>query len=1411
MKNKKRRLMRSVISLCIAVFLLTGLFVGMGSNNSVKSNSYATSAKKTEVIQDSQNGEPIPGEYIVKKKNGDVELVKSSKGIEALKADGDIVAVEQNRIVSAFDLQPSGNAASLDGSQIKEMQYGDEMVRAPEAWDMLPKDTATVRVAVIDTGIDATHPDLAGKVIEGTTIIETTSSGKKYADDGKDDHGHGTHVSGIIAATWNNGMGIDGVTGNVDIELMPVKVLNDAGRGSTYDIINGIRYAADHGASILNLSLGSNASSSLEAEAVRYAQNKGCLVIAAAGNDSIDVSFSWPASYDGVISVGSVDSQEERSYFSNYGSTLDVAAPGSDIISTVPKATALQEQAQGYAVYGNDDEGYYISWSGTSMATPHAAGVAALYKAANPGATGADIGDLMINTAKDVGEIGKDIETGAGIVDAAAMLGAEMVKTPVKIKSPKAKSELYEEVLLSAQVNPTMDIKKLKFYLDKETDDNLIGEADCNEENSFYEMTWNTKDSADGDHKILAAVYDSKGVQVGESESIQVSILNNITNGFTLQVMDPKGEKTDRASYYIYGKKQDDTYKLVKSGTTSELGYSRVKGLSDTYTEFKMAITGKYTAEAGNGYYVYTQDFSQEDLGGKLIISGNSANARKVTCVTKNADGQQFDKYYLRLGFANGAGWAADMSPVTMNSDTELYLSDGTYRAEAYQSKDSGGKAYLLNAVWDISAMNAFAEITADSAARITADYNDGVGGNLEIEGSRPQDEIRFMSGTLSGSELYVSPSGEYEASADLTAQQEGANWAITIRKKDNIKIEDSSNIRLDFKPDIKVESFKLTKTKNDDDGAYIYTGEALTSENGFGDVQGDIIEQAAQTYPTFRIYKMIDGKRSLVYEKTDRGNSSSSYWNSRTDYNGNVPPTAGEYVAQLIYDAGPFGGQSVKEENFRIKTRSGSEEMSSTIHMDDGKYKMARARMSIYTWDGSSWQQANAAAIKEADEDGVIRNINMDNISLANTGINAALITFNGRKEGYQLPFDYTGFAVVPFRTLDELQEINFTSDELQPVRSEVFDQYGNKRAGNIYLPVLSDGGKLAEAKFVTDVKLPVASNNLTTLYIPKGTYQYVYSSFADGNSAYFLKGAQFNTAETERIQLKGAETKKVDLKLPQEYKNLKVMPKLQSGEGLKISMAAGSSLYMTPDKYDMELQFTSSDENYRYTVARNQVLDMSEDREWNVTADFAGSINLKQSKVAEDQTLLGDLSFKDSEGNRLTRVEVYNEGFYGDTYPSINVGAEGLGRQTFSLQKEDGYHSFAIDPEYYYGEGPHYVSVSYDLGQGLRESSKTDFIVGLNYNPELSPETGDGFEVKQISEGVMEVTAGSRTKGYLPVTVKLNTSSRERDITFEQYRDGKKIQEVKVKSIFASKDDNTLSASFNIKPGDVIKVNAK
>lgn len=205
-----------------------------------------------------------------------------------------------------------------------------------------------IRVAVIDTGIDLDHPDLKNNILPGRNFVDR---GK----DPQDDNGHGTHCSGTIAGEKNE-IGMVGVAPKA--KIIPVKALDGDGQGIINNIVDGIMWAADSGADIISMSLGSeNGTYKLE-NAIKYAASKGCIIFCAAGNSGEDVDISYPARYDHTIAIGAIDKNLERTNFTCSGETLDFLAPGHDILSCVP--------------------GGYALMSGTSMSTPFAVGCAAL-------------------------------------------------------------------------------------------------------------------------------------------------------------------------------------------------------------------------------------------------------------------------------------------------------------------------------------------------------------------------------------------------------------------------------------------------------------------------------------------------------------------------------------------------------------------------------------------------------------------------------------------------------------------------------------------------------------------------------------------------------------------------------------------------------------------------------------------------------------------------------------------------------------------------------------------------------------------------------------------------------------------------------------------------------------------------
>jgi len=256
-----------------------------------------------------------------------------------------------------------------------------------------------VVVAVVDTGVDANHPDLAGKVL--TTGYNFVSGNTDISDD----NGHGTMISGIIAANSNNGVGIAGAT--LKCVILPVKVIDANGTGTSNHIAAGIKYAADNGANIINLSFGGAGTMQIVQDAVSYAYSKGCIVIAAAGNEGRSVN--WPANCANVVAVGAVKTSNEIASYSNYGSQIALVAVGSDVISTF--------FSNGTHVYGKS--------SGTSYAAAYVSSLAALIESKSSKYTPDQVVSIMEQTATHLGTSGRNQYYGYGCINFQAALQLE--------------------------------------------------------------------------------------------------------------------------------------------------------------------------------------------------------------------------------------------------------------------------------------------------------------------------------------------------------------------------------------------------------------------------------------------------------------------------------------------------------------------------------------------------------------------------------------------------------------------------------------------------------------------------------------------------------------------------------------------------------------------------------------------------------------------------------------------------------------------------------------------------------------------------------------------------------------------------------------------------------------------------
>lgn len=326
------------------------------------------------------------------------------KAIQALQNDPRVEYVEPNYIATT---------QQVPNDPHYNQTWGPKAIGAEEAWAKVSQaQRAGVTIAILDTGINAGHEDLSANIVPGYNFVNNNTNTH-------DAQGHGTHVAGIAAAITHNGKGIAGMSGGS--KIMPVKVLGDDGSGSYSAIISGIKYAVDRGAHVINLSLGGPGTSAAMQEAVDYAISRGVHVVGASGNSNSAVVM--PGNLKGVITVGAIDSSGARASYSNYGPTLDLMAPGSQILSTYIGGSSR-----------------YSTMSGTSMATPYVSGVVALLKAANPSITPTAVESILRQTAKDMGAAGFDDLTGYGLVNAGKAvemaIQSRTVPTPPSTPTP---------------------------------------------------------------------------------------------------------------------------------------------------------------------------------------------------------------------------------------------------------------------------------------------------------------------------------------------------------------------------------------------------------------------------------------------------------------------------------------------------------------------------------------------------------------------------------------------------------------------------------------------------------------------------------------------------------------------------------------------------------------------------------------------------------------------------------------------------------------------------------------------------------------------------------------------------------------------------------------------------------------
>ncbi len=413
----------------------------------------------------------------------------------ALKKNPHIKFVEPNYIAEAAFIPNDAQYYS---------QWHLQKISASPGWD-ISTGSASVPIAIIDSGIDPTHPDLAGKLIQGYNFVGGNT-------DTHDVMGHGTAVAGSAAALSNNYIGVAGIAWQNPV--MPLVVINSNNWATYYDVANAITYAADHGAKIINLSLAGSSSSSTLQNAVNYAWNKGAVIFAAAANNSTSTPY-YPAACNNVVAVSATTSSDTLASFSNYGTWVDISAPGVSILTTT-------------------NGGAYSSWSGTSFSSPITAGLGALIMSVNPSLTNAQIVDIIEENADDLGSPGFDPYFGYGRINVyKSVLSAfntlpvlDEIAPTVSITSPANASTVVGSVTVSVSATDNVGVSKVELYVN--------GTLYASDTTEPYSFLWDTSSLYPGYYDLKALAYDAAG-NVGPSGSVTVYV----SNAYSLDTIKP--------------------------------------------------------------------------------------------------------------------------------------------------------------------------------------------------------------------------------------------------------------------------------------------------------------------------------------------------------------------------------------------------------------------------------------------------------------------------------------------------------------------------------------------------------------------------------------------------------------------------------------------------------------------------------------------------------------------------------------------------------------------------------------------------------------------------------------------------------------------------------------------------------
>ncbi len=1164
-------------------------------------------------------------------------------------------------------------------------QWNLETINAPKAWEAVENtDGDDVVVAVLDTGVQSAHEDLDGRVSkEGATFVdgyEETFAG--------DDNGHGTFVSGIVAANANNEKGIAGTAGNNNVKILPVKVMSKSGVGDAYNIARGIQYAIEKKADVINLSFSGEYSESVD-QAIQQARESGIVVVAASGNGGGNADASYPAALPNVISVGAIAAKDQVYAGSNYGSTLDLVAPGVSVLSTSTSGDL-----------GNEN-GHYKTGTGTSYAAPHVAAVAALYKLKNPEATATAIEEALTSTAVDLNAEGWDEKTGYGKVDALAALSDDVTISPLFFTLPKANTNVIGKTTIQAELNDATDVSVTKFYVDTTDDTNLIGTA-ADTDSTTVSVKWDTTQVADGEHTIIAVTYDANGNKITQVER-SVKVLNEAQSGYMFSVKTPNDTVAKGATVQLYEKvKAEDgtySYSSLWSGATDSEGVVRVP--SNVGTDLKkltVVVQGKFDAEEGNAWFMYSREVNSS---GTVELTSDKTQAVSLKTLGANGENVEAAQYFIKMKDEDGLDITSDTAINEENATKSpvVYLDKGAYSLYSYY-KQEGDTYFLTNSDASITSETSSMVFDSRESGEIAIDNSDGelVNAVLYLD-NEDVSEIFGSSEVLTGQRFFVT-AGEYDyiIDAEVKDPDGGENWiyvfanddqTAVVKKGGKTSIKAGGSLEIsEFLPD--QESLKRYYTQRGMtyiertspytayklDGA-IYTKQVFSDKYGnmvVGMYRGSVDPTNAlykkdvetgetvimdeentvaainfgDIYPVYQVKRVSDGEimlNSHTKNPTNPANRSYYFYSFWVPNSSKV--TSGEYELSLTLDPNPLAKDGLNK--------------AMTIDMQD-------SGVNLTLKDDQDQNIATYVTINRAEKDEHgeyhwVQSFGRNSDSATKALSIPSNLELSEEKKGNVAIIRYTtstgefAYLFRQFTDLEELSEPISIPDNMQKVSFSAME--GSEKLDNVSTKLWM----IKQPFEVNGETVYPTANNLQNYkkeavylepgsFVIEGNYVTLPNAAGEKSNYYFLEndveikdGVEnqviFNTEDLAEIKI-DADT--------EDFKDVRgaiLYPYNEYSSSFTKTLRTGHKFYVPADlEMDLQVQLgygdpESTDYIWNYFLSKGtQTLSADDKLNWNVGGQFKASIALKDGKLDQGEPLSADTSIQDEYGNTISSV---------------------------------------------------------------------------------------------------------------------------------------------------------------------------